>query len=226
MVGRRSLRYDIAMSETFLITGPDNPTATMLLAHGAGAPMDSKSMTAAAEALAAVGFRIARFEFAYMAARRTSDARKPPPKAETLIPEYRDAVRALASSGPLIIGGKSMGGRVASMVADDLHAEGAICGLLCLGYPFHPPGKPQQLRTAHLKNLRTPTLICQGTRDEFGTREEVSTYPLSPAISVLWLEDGDHDLAPRKKISGFSVADHLTTMAARTSAWARENCLR
>ncbi|RDJ09021.1 alpha/beta family hydrolase [Rhizobium grahamii] len=214
------------MSENFLITGPDNPTATILLAHGAGAPMDSKSMTAAAEALATVGFRIARFEFAYMAARRTSDARKPPPKAETLIPEYRDAVRALASSGPVIIGGKSMGGRVASMVADDLHAEGAICGLLCLGYPFHPPGKPQQLRTAHLKNLRTPALICQGTRDEFGTREEVATYSLSPAISVLWLEDGDHDLAPRKKISGFSVADHLATMAARSSAWARENCLR
>ena len=78
------MRYDIAMSETFLITGPDNPPATILLAHGAGAPMDSKSMTAASEALVGKGFRIARFEFAYMAARRTSDARKPPPKAETL----------------------------------------------------------------------------------------------------------------------------------------------
>ena len=224
MVRLRSLRYDIAMSETFLITGPDNPPATILLAHGAGAPMDSKSMTAASEALVGKGFRIARFEFAYMAARRTSDARKPPPKAETLIPEYMEAVKEVASSGPLIIGGKSMGGRVASIIADELYDQGAICGLLCLGYPFHPPGKPQQLRTAHLKNLRTPTLICQGTRDEFGTREEVSTYPLSPAISVLWLEDGDHDLAPRKKISGFSVADHLATMAARTSAWAHENC--
>jgi len=220
------LRYDIAMSETFLITGPDNPSATILLAHGAGAPMDSKSMTAAAGALAASGFRVARFEFAYMAARRTSDARKPPPKAETLIPEYREAVKALANSGPLIIGGKSMGGRVASMVADDLYEQGSIFGLLCLGYPFHPPGKPQQLRTAHLKNLRTPALICQGTRDEFGTREEVSTYSLSSTISVLWLEDGDHDLAPRKKISGFSVADHLATMAARAKAWADESCLR
>ena len=220
------MRYDIAMSKTFLITGPDNPSATILLAHGAGAPMDSKSMTAAAEALAATGFRVARFEFVYMAVRRTSDARKPPPKAETLIPEYREAVKALASSGPLIIGGKSMGGRVASMVADDLYEQGAIGGLLCLGYPFHPPGKPQQLRTAHLKNLRPPTLICQGTRDVFGTREEVSTYSLSSAISVLWLEDGDHDLAPRKKISGFSVADHLATMAARTKAWADDNCLQ
>ncbi|MBW9117121.1 alpha/beta hydrolase [Rhizobium cauense] len=214
------------MSERFLIIGPDNPSATILLAHGAGAPMDSKSMTATAEALAAIGFRVARFEFAYMAARRTSDARKPPPMAETLIPEYREAIRALASAGPLVIGGKSMGGRVASMVADELFEKRVICGLLCLGYPFHPPGKPQQLRTAHLKNLLTPTLICQGTRDEFGTREEVSTYPLSPAISVLWLEDGDHDLAPRKKISGFSVADHLITMAARAKAWADENCAK
>lgn len=220
------MRYDIAMSETFLITGPDNPPATILLAHGAGAPMDSKSMTAASEALVGKGFRIARFEFAYMAARRTSDARKPPPKAETLIPEYMEAVKEVASSGPLIIGGKSMGGRVASIIADELYDQGAICGLLCLGYPFHPPGKPQQLRTAHLRNLRSPTLICQGTRDEFGTRDEVETYPLSPAISLRWLEDGDHDLAPRKKISGFSVADHLATMAASVKAWADENCLR
>lgn len=226
MVEIRSLRYDIAMSEKFLITGPDNPPATIMLAHGAGAPMDSKSMTAAADALAAVGFCVARFEFAYMAARRTSDARKPPPKAETLIPEYLEAVKALASNGPLIIGGKSMGGRVASMVADDLYEQGTIRGLLCLGYPFHPPGKPQQLRTAHLKNLRTPTLVCQGTRDEFGTREEVATYPLSAAISVFWLEDGDHDLAPRKKISGFSVGDHLATTAARVKAWAHDSCLR
>ncbi len=226
MVAIRSLRYDIAMSEKFLIAGPDNPSATIMLAHGAGAPMDSKSMTAASDALVAVGFRVARFEFAYMGVRRTSDARKPPPKAETLIPEYLEALRALANSGPLVIGGKSMGGRVASMAADDLYERGAICGLLCLGYPFHPPGKPQQLRTAHLKNLRTPTLICQGTRDEFGTREEVPTYSLSSTISVLWLEDGDHDLAPRKKISGFSVGDHLATMAARVRAWVDESCLR
>ncbi len=220
------MRYDIAMSETFLIIGPTNFSATILLAHGAGAPMDSKSMTAAAEALAAKGIRVARFEFAYMAARRASGERKPPPKAETLIPEYREAVKALATSGPLFIGGKSMGGRVASMIADDLYEQGAICGLLCLGYPFHPPGKPQQLRTAHLKNLRTPTLICQGTRDEFGTREEVSSYSLSSAISVLWLEDGDHDLAPRKKISGFYIADHLATMAAQARAWVDDNCPR
>jgi uncharacterized protein len=204
--------------DTMLITGPEDAFATILLAHGAGAPMDSAGMTGISEALAGAGFRVVRFEFGYMAARR-SGQRKPPPRAELLRDEYRQAVEALAASGPLIIGGKSMGGRVASMVADGLHADGRIAGLLCLGYPFHPPAKPQQLRTAHLVALRTPTLICQGTRDPFGTRKEVATYSLSPSIEILWLEDGDHDLKPRKTISGFTAADHLATVADATRDW-------
>ncbi|MGO7049041.1 alpha/beta family hydrolase [Rhizobium johnstonii] len=208
------------MLDRFLLQGPQDARFTILLAHGAGAPMDSASMTAAANALAGVGFRVARFEFAYMAARRTSDGRKPPPRAETLNPEYEAAIEELGASGPLIIGGKSMGGRVASMVADDLHRRGKIAGLLCLGYPFHPPGQPGKLRTGHLSGLTTPALICQGTRDEFGTREEVSGYDLSDKIEILWFEDGDHDLKPRKTISGFSSADHLSKMAKAAKAWA------
>lgn len=207
------------MPEKFLLQGPQDARFTILLAHGAGAPMDSASMTAAAEALVGVGFRVARFEFAYMAARRTG-GRKPPPRAETLNPEYEAAIAELGAGGPLIIGGKSMGGRVASMIADDLHHRGKIAGLLCLGYPFHPPGQPEKLRTGHLKGLTTPALICQGTRDEFGTREEVLNYELSDRIEILWLEDGDHDLKPRKKISGFSSVDHLATMAKAAKAWA------
>ncbi|MBY5326663.1 alpha/beta family hydrolase [Rhizobium leguminosarum] len=208
------------MLDRFLLQGPQDARFTILLAHGAGAPMDSASMTAAANALAGVGFRVARFEFAYMAARRTSEGRKPPPRAETLNPEYEAAIAELGASSPLIIGGKSMGGRVASMVADDLHRRGKIAGLLCLGYPFHPPGQPQKLRTGHLTGLTTPALICQGTRDEFGTRDEVPGYDLSDRIEILWLEDGDHDLKPRKTISGFSSADHLATMAKTAKAWA------
>lgn len=204
----------------FLFDGPDRAETTILLAHGAGAPMDSASMAATAQALAAAGFRVARFEFGYMAARRTG-LRKPPPRAESVQPEYIAAIDALGAEGKLIIGGKSMGGRVASMVADKMHAEKRIAGLLCLGYPFHPPEKPQQLRTAHLAHLKTPTLIVQGTRDPFGTPDEVAGYALSKAIEFLWLEDGDHDLKPRKKISGFSAADHLKTLADRVSAWSR-----
>jgi predicted alpha/beta-hydrolase family hydrolase len=208
------------MSAQFLYDGPGDAPATILLAHGAGAPMDSAAMNATATALAEVGLRTVRFEFAYMATRRIGTARKPPPRAERLIDEYAAAVKELSAVDPLIIGGKSMGGRVASMVADKLFADGAIAGLVCLGYPFHPPGKPEQLRTKHLAALRTPTLICQGTRDEFGTRDEVAAYALSDKIEILWLEDGDHDLKPRKKISGFSASDHLKTMADAVMAFA------
>lgn len=208
------------MTTRFLFDGPEDAGITVLLAHGAGGAMDSVSMTASAKALAEAGLRVARFEFDYMAARRTSASRKPPPRADRLNPEYIAAIDALNLKGPLIIGGKSMGGRVASMVADELYASRRIAGLLCLGYPFHPPEKPKQLRTEHLAELETPTLIVQGTRDVFGSREEVSAYVLSKTIEILWLEDGDHDLKPRKSISGFSAADHLKTVGEAVSSWA------
>ncbi len=206
------------MAIDFIMDGPDGAPATLLLAHGAGAPMDSPAMTAIARALAAEGLRVARFEFPYMAARREG-ARKPPPRAETLVETYRDAVAVLAAEGPLVIGGKSMGGRVASLLADELHEAGRASGLLCLGYPFHPPAQPAKLRTAHLETLATPALIVQGTRDPFGTRQEAAAYALSPSIEFLWLEDGDHDLKPRKSISGFTAADHLATMAGAVAGW-------
>jgi predicted alpha/beta-hydrolase family hydrolase len=205
----------------FLFDGPDKTDFTILLAHGAGAAMDSAAMTAATAALTKSGFRVARFEFGYMAARRTSDARKPPPEAELLMDEYRAAIANLSAGGKLIIGGKSMGGRVASMLADEQLAAGKVSGLFCLGYPFHPPGKPESLRTAHLERLGTPALICQGTRDIFGSKEEVPAYPLSKAIEVRWFEDGDHDLKPRKAVSGFSHADHMKAMAEAVAEWSK-----
>lgn len=210
----------------FLFSGPEDAVITLLLAHGAGAAMDSAAMNAATDALAAAGLRVVRFEFAYMASRRTGDGRKPPPRAETLLGEYRAAVDALESSGPLFIGGKSMGGRVATMVADELQGAGRIKGVVCLGYPFHPPAKPDQLRIRHLENLKCPLLICQGTRDPFGTREEVSGYALSDAVRIQWLEDGDHDLKPRKAISGFTAAQHMETMAKTVAAWTRDIAAR
>lgn len=203
----------------FLFDGPEDAAATVLLAHGAGAPMDSPAMSAAARALAETGLRVARFEFSYMAARREGGPAKPPPRAETLVPAYRAVVAALDARGPLFIGGKSMGGRVASMAVDELRAEERVAGLLCLGYPFHPPGRPGSPRTAHLAQMRAPALICQGTRDPFGTREEVSGYDLSPSIEVFWLEDGDHDLRPRKAVTGRTAADHQRAVAARARAW-------
>jgi predicted alpha/beta-hydrolase family hydrolase len=167
-----------------------------------------------------------RFEFAYMAARRSGGARRPPPKAERLIDEYRAAVAAaLAGTGPgqsLVIGGKSMGGRVASLVADEQFAAGRIAGLVCLGYPFHPPGRPEQLRTAHLVSLACPALIVQGERDPFGSRAEVEALTdakaLSPAIRFHWAGDGDHDLGPRGG-SGFTRKANLAAAADAVAAW-------
>ena len=205
-----------------LIDGDPQAGSTYLMAHGAGAAMDSAGMNALVAPIVSRGIRVVRFEFGYMAARREG-VRRPPPRAESLAGEYRDAVAAVRDAGPLgslLIGGKSMGGRVASLVADELGDVGLIAGLVCLGYPFHPPEKPQQLRTAHLHELRVPTLICQGTRDPFGTRDEVPGYGLSSAIDLHWLEDGDHDLRPRKAISGRSYAENLAETADAVAAFA------
>ena len=177
----------------FVFDGPKDAPITVAFAHGAGAPMDSDFMAAIAGMLGNAGLRVARFEFPYMAARRTDGKRRPPDRMPVLLQTYKDVV-AVLGPGPVVVSGKSMGGRVASMIADGAGAA----GLVCFGYPFHPPGRPEKLRTEHLETLRTPALILQGERDPFGTKDEVGGYPLSKAIEVAFLPDGDHDLKPRK----------------------------
>lgn len=169
------------------------------------------------------GLGVARFDFTYMAARADTGARRPPPRAEALVAEYRAAVEGLLAQGGvrrLLIGGKSLGGRVASLAADALHAERRIAGLVCLGYPFHPPDKPAQLRTRHLQALACPTLIVQGERDPFGGRDEVAGYGLSPAIRVHWIADGDHDMRPRRG-SGATLAGNLAEAVRAVAEFAR-----
>ena len=206
-----------------LTTGDAGAGSTYLMAHGAGAGMDARWMDDVAALLGSRGIRVVRFEFGYMAARRDG-VRRPPPRAETLAGEFRDAVDAataeLPAGGRLLIGGKSMGGRVATLVADELLDAGAIAGVAVLSYPFHPAEKPSQLRTAHLAELRTPTLICQGTRDPLGSSEEVAGYLLSRAIELHWLEDGDHELRPRMAISGRTLAQNLAEAADAVAAFA------
>jgi uncharacterized protein len=187
---------------SFLDDGPRTAGATLLLAHGAGGAMDTPFLNAMARGLAARGIRVRRFEFPYMATRRTEGRSRPPDREPVLLDAWRAAV---AETGrDVVIGGKSMGGRMASLVADEL----GVRGLVCLGYPFHPPGQPDKLRTRHLEGLRTPTLIVQGERDPFGTRDDVARYTLSAAIAVEWLPDGDHSFKPRKA-SGATEAGHL-----------------
>lgn len=164
--------------------------------------MTSPFMERIAALLAARGIAVYRFEFAYMAARRRGGKRRPPPKAEALMPEFIAAIADVEArdgpeAAPLFVGGKSMGGRVASMIVDELHRDGRSAGCAVLGYPFHPPGMPEKLRTAHLEILAAPMLIVQGERDPFGSRAEVETLTLSPSISFVWATDGDHDLGPR-----------------------------
>lgn len=210
----------------FLIDAPTGTPAgtaplTFAFAHGAGAPMDTPFMTFFAAGLASRGWRVVRFEFPYMAARRHGDRRLPPDRQPVLLETWRRVIETL---GPerLVIGGKSMGGRMASLIADEARAGGrGVRGLACLGYPFHPAGRPERLRTGHLATMATPCLICQGTRDALGNAEEVAGYTLSRSIRLHWAPDGDHDLKPRKRVTGLSHADHLATMAARVAAWAR-----
>ena len=206
-----------------LIDGPDNAPVTIALAHGAGAPMDRAFMVAFAEGLAERGLRCVRFEFPYMHERRVDGKKRPPNRTPVLLETWRAVIDELGHEN-LIIGGKSMGGRMASMIARELEDENApVKGLVCLGYPFHPPGKPEkaQGRMAHLSDLKTPTLILQGTRDTFGTIEQVPAFPLSNAIRLHWLEDGDHGFKPRKA-SGRSEAQNWDEAMDAMAAFARD----
>jgi len=175
--------------------GPVDAPARLILAHGAGAPMSSAFMQHMAQALGERGVRVTRFEFAYMQARRHGGKRGGPDRQAALLDTYREVIAALGPGSSLFVGGKSMGGRMASMIADESQAT----GLVCLGYPFHPAGKPEQTRVAHLAELRTRTLIVQGTRDTLGNREDVAGYALSPNIQLAWIEGGDHSFAPLKR---------------------------
>jgi predicted alpha/beta-hydrolase family hydrolase len=204
----------------FLFDGPDSPgrEITLVLAHGAGAPMDSPFMNAMARGLAGRGIRVARFEFPYMRSRREAGKSRPPDREPVLLQAWRDAVEAVG--GNVVIGGKSMGGRMASLVADEIGAR----GLVCLGYPFHPPGKPETLRVKHLEHLKTPALIVQGTRDALGSREDVQGYALSPAIRLVWLEDGDHSFKPRVA-SGHTEKGHLAAAVEAVAGFVEERSL-
>ncbi len=195
-----------------LIDGPADAPASLLLAHGAGAPMDSPFMAAIATGLAERGWQVVRFEFPYMAQSRLSGQRRAPDRLPKLLEAFRRQV-AQERHRPLFIGGKSLGGRVASLLVDDLAENAGVRGCLCFGYPFHPPGKPEQLRTEHLTTLTTPTLILQGERDSFGQRAEVESYALSPSIEVQWIPAGDHSIKPSRS-SGHTEAGNWAAAVA------------
>jgi len=166
--------------------------------------MDSPWMHAMARGLADAGIRVVRFAFPYMARRQQDGGRRPPDRQPVLLDTWRQALTAFGPAHRVVIGGKSMGGRMAALLADEVGAA----GLVCLGYPLHPAGKPERSRADVLRDLRTPTLICQGTRDPLGNQEIFASVPLSPAVQMVWSDDGDHGFKP-SRASGRSEAQAM-----------------
>ena len=198
----------MSVSNQYLQDGnPDHPL--VFLAHGAGAGMDSTFMQQMAQRLAELDLYVVRFNFPYMLKREDDGKKRPPDRAPKLLQAYRDIVQEF--DRPCVVAGKSMGGRMATLLAAE-QDQPLIKGCAALGYPFHPLGKPDNLRTEHLQTLSCPTLILQGTRDKMGNQEEVGGYSLADELMIQWLPDGDHDLKPRKA-SGFSHPRNLEAAA-------------
>lgn len=160
--------------------------------------MDSPFMERITEMLFEQGVCAVRFEFPYMAERRTSGAKRPPPSAEKLLPDFLEKITLLknVAKRPIYIGGKSMGGRVAAMIG--CAAPKSVRGILCFGYPLHPPGAPEDLRSLPLEKASVPVLVCQGERDPFGNRADFAKFIPSSKVEIEWLESGDHDFEPLK----------------------------
>ncbi|WP_041208056.1 alpha/beta fold hydrolase [Aeromonas jandaei] len=185
----------------------------ILLAHGAGAGMEHAFLAELSRLLAGPDIEVVRFNFPYMSKRALDGKRRPPDRQPVLLDHWREMVREFAHPR-LFLAGKSMGGRMAAEISDEIYCEMNAAGLLILGYPFHPPARPDRWRGEVLKQIKTPTLLLQGERDTFGSRVELADFPFSSAVSVHWLTDGDHGFKPRKS-SGLCEQDNLQQAASR-----------
>jgi predicted alpha/beta-hydrolase family hydrolase len=179
-----------------------------IFAHGAGAGMDSDFILELSKLLELKGVEVRRFEFPYMQKIRAEGKRRPPDRMPKLLVAYEEIVRSIKGNRKVYIGGKSMGGRVASLLAAEQGKELAIRGVICLGFPFHPPNKPENYRGEHLVDIDIPTLIVQGERDTFGTKNEVADFCFSDSVDIEFLADGDHSFKPRVK-SGVTLDENL-----------------
>ncbi|MEZ8350519.1 alpha/beta fold hydrolase [Vibrio splendidus] len=195
-----------------IIDGEDNPI-TFVFAHGAGAGMDHEFMQSVAKGLAFKGIRVIRFNFPYMIKRAEDGKRRPPDRAPNLLEAYQDIIKQ-CDADKLVIGGKSMGGRMASHLSE----VDKVAAMACLGFPFHPPGKPEKYKGEHLAELQKPCLILQGERDTFGKREEFADFDLSDSIRVEFIPDGDHSFKPRKS-SGYTEQQNIALTVEKLSAF-------
>jgi uncharacterized protein len=194
------------------------PLAALVLAHGAGAGQSSPFMIRVATGLAERGLATATFDFAYM-----STGRKVPDRAPVLEAAWREAIESARSEFDglaLYIGGKSMGGRIASHVASQGGA-GPLAGLIFLGYPLHPPGRPDQRRDAHLPAIAEPMLFVQGSRDAFGSGDEIrQLLPSLQHATLQEIQGGDHSF----KVPGGAgqQAPVLTAIMDVVAAWTQQ----
>ncbi|WP_135384140.1 alpha/beta fold hydrolase [Vibrio tasmaniensis] len=198
-----------------IIDGEDNPI-TFIFAHGAGAGMDHEFMQSVAKGLAFKGIRVIRFNFPYMIKRAEDGKRRPPDRAPKLLEAYQEIIEQI-DTDKLVIGGKSMGGRMASHLSE----VDKVAAMACLGFPFHPPGKPEKYKGEHLAELAKPCLILQGERDTFGKREEFADFDLSDSIRVEFIPDGDHSFKPRKS-SGYTEQQNIALTVEKLSAFIKE----
>ena len=197
--------------------GAHDAPVRILLAHGAGAGMEHDFLARLSALLAGPDIEVVRFNFPYMSKRVLDGKRRPPDRQPVLLAHWRQVVKDFAQPR-LFLAGKSMGGRMAAELYQDGGDEMDAAGLIVLGYPFHPPAKPDAWRGEVLKQITTPTLLLQGERDTFGSRAELADFPFSPAVSVHWLTDGDHGFKPRKA-SGLGEQDNLREAAERIRAF-------
>ncbi|MEX2642357.1 MAG: alpha/beta family hydrolase [Acetobacterales bacterium] len=206
------------MAAELRAAGPSDAAAAVFLAHGAGLGMDAPFMRAVAEGLAGHGLRTIRFEFPYMAATRADGKRRPPDRMPALLARFR-AVVADTPTARVVLAGKSMGARVALALCREREAKDLPpSAALCFGFPFHPPGKPDRLRTDAFENLRTPTLVLQGSRDPFGTFAEAGGLGLPGCVTLRAVPDGDHGFKPRKA-SGRTEAGNIADAVAAAAAF-------
>ncbi len=230
---------EVSQEKTILTCPSAQPAfATLVLAHGAGSPMDHPWMESMTEALIEQGIKIARFEFPYMHQRRTTGVKRPPPRIQDVTRYYNSWLHAMHSElkdKPLFIGGKSMGARAATLLGskdytsnnqDMLDGNSVFddyIGTVCFGYPFHPARKPEKLRIDPLFHHSKPLFIAQGTRDAFGNKQEVKSYglPFATMIAMHWVESGDHDLKPLKR-SGQQFSDAIECTAIAVAAFMRK----
>ncbi|NYS59958.1 alpha/beta fold hydrolase [Vreelandella salicampi] len=186
----------------------------LLFAHGAGAGQDSAFMRQFVTSLARCGVQVLTLDFSYMQQMHESGRRRPPPKVDKLVDELAQWCRFVEQvlPSPLWVGGKSMGGRVASMLA----TQQSVAGVIVAGYPFHPARTPEKRRLAHWPQVACPALIIQGERDPLGTRQEVEGYTLPANVNVEWLTEGDHDFKPRRStgLSQQVLIDEAALLAA------------